>query len=125
MSGLQVTASKVGLLLECVRPFDPKLDPEPDAPGEAALYGTEFHREMHRTMNGLRRARGPAAAHVLRAWGVLSPWLWNSPWGRLHIESAEQPLATLLVGEITRLCRFEEAGHRYDLLPGEIGARRI
>jgi hypothetical protein len=136
---LQITASKVGLLLECQRPFDPEVELDPEEIGEGALYGTEFHRLMARMREGHRDAVvGQMGPHLKAAWECLQKWLGgDNEWGKFEIVSGEQPLASrfLPAGRahlvFSRHCDFQEEGHHYDLKPGEIGgtpdllARRV
>jgi hypothetical protein len=148
MSGLQPTASKTALLLECSRPFDPETEIEERETGAAAEYGTAFHAIMHQAFvtgaampagteyerllvipdrynTSVEVARG-LAAHVREAETCLRTWMAGAnPWGlKLKVESAEKPRAVRLSRdgvESRRSCKFEASTHVYDLRPGEIG----
>ena len=50
---LQKTASKTALLLQCPRPFADDTETEADPPGEAAIYGTRWHKATASTLTWL------------------------------------------------------------------------
>lgn len=79
---VQKSASKTALFLQCPRPFSQETETEHDEPGEAALYGIEFHKEMAELLRG----NGPESSmtgdlfvHVNRAYSELL--LWMTPGG--------------------------------------------
>lgn len=47
---MQPSASKTDLLLQCSYPFDPKRTLMSEPPGEAAIYGTQFHKAMEQLL---------------------------------------------------------------------------
>lgn len=87
MSRRQITASKSALLLQCPRPFEDGVEWEDREPGEAAQYGTRWHREMaavlsaHDAMGeGTVRALQSeddsyVGEHVMRAYDALLRWM--------------------------------------------------
>jgi hypothetical protein len=78
MSGLQITASKTGLLLQCPRPFDPETETEVGDVGEAAVYGTRFHKGMAAILRGRLDdvcEDDELRAHIRRAHNELEAWM--------------------------------------------------
>src|SRR5882762_5747985 len=82
MSGaaIQKTASKTALLLQCPRSFSEGVELEEQSAGEAAIYGTRFHKGMAQYLKGDEPASArlngdfaldkhiDAALNELRAW---------------------------------------------------------
>ena len=139
--GLQDTASKTALLLECTWPFEESTRITQEPPSEAMRYGSAFHkifeqrfRQQHRDYVGVAAQYGvdPAALqnHTMIAYNYLLAWLeGDNVWDETfpHIRVIEQPCAASLTAHPSaylctpRPCEFEEETHTYDLLPGEFG----
>lgn len=141
MSAAQVTASKVGLLLQCGRPFSEGVALENHQTPKAA-YGSAFHACADLRIRGLKYDTEAicakwgvpevleVAAHVENAMEVLEKWLAGAnPFGeRFRVVDTEKHLATQLrkprgasLQVKSRSCDFDEETHHYDLRPGEIG----
>jgi hypothetical protein len=140
--GLQPTASKTALLLECQRPFDPETEIEEREPNEAATYGTKFHAAMLRVMTGQRWADTDLdfVRHVDAARECLQTWMNDNVFERKFKIAkigpkrkefdAERPRALQIYLDAfdgasyhahMRSPAFDEETHQYDLRPGEIG----
>ena len=132
--GIQDTASKTSLLLECQRPFDPEVETE-DSPGEAARYGSAWHEGLALRAQGKPvkpkelaekfevegfEVGGGLGAHIDEAWKQTSAWLKRE---KLTIIEIETPHAAQIgVNQVfSRKVEFEADGHHYDLKPGEFG----
>jgi hypothetical protein len=134
--GLQDTASKTGLLLECQRPFSDEVEIEPDEPGEAARYGSAWHEGLSLRAKG-KTVKPNALAekwevsgdglgrHIDDAWKKTESWIAKE---RLRIIQVETPQASLVscrwqgpIDVKTRPVAFDEAEHQYDLEEGEFG----
>jgi len=80
---MQITASKTALLLQCPRPFSKGVEIEPSDPGEAALYGQQFHRyiaallreEIPELLIGEPTPSLELVQHVHRAYDELQAWM--------------------------------------------------
>jgi len=88
MSKMQITASKTALFLQCPRPFSSDVELEGDEPGEAAVYGTRFHKTMAIKLLTTRGAtytlvNEELERHVLAAYDELQAWMQpgGNPWG--------------------------------------------
>jgi hypothetical protein len=136
--GLQPSASKTDLLLQCARPFgDVDIDTSPAR--IEARYGSAFHLCMAGALRGqtidceiaLKQYDCPHSStdvaalreHVADAWCELDDWLagsniWDEP---LTVVTIEQSYAYNLTTCILRETTLEEETHTYDLRPGEIG----
>jgi hypothetical protein len=143
----QVTASKVGQLLKCVRPFSPGTPLDPDDAGEAAHYGTAWHEcqeilvksggllDLEDALAALQKVSLPSGeakslhAHALEGWHCLNKWLMgDNPWGetfRVVDTEAHHATAFQRIGPkysaTSRVCDFDLETHTYDLRPGEFG----
>jgi hypothetical protein len=125
--GIQPTASKSDLLLNCQYPFDPALDlGEPEPPGEVAEYGTDFHWKLHAALQGAT----PADNHVKGSLSIIQGFMaGENPWGyKFEATSMETPLALRIkalgparVTWAARQVDFSAEGHSYSLAPGDIG----
>lgn len=84
---LQKTASKTALLLQCPRPFAADTETEADPPGEAAIYGTRWHKNAAILLNWMKSGRPDStdigtryedleeANHVKNAFDALDAWM--------------------------------------------------
>lgn len=135
--GLQITASKSALLLQCPRPFAPDttIDDESNQASEGARWGSAAHLCLdEKRVTGKFSAKsalvkygfekpspksiGDLENQVNAGWSVLQAWLKENS---LRIVSGEMPLAYRLDTGQRRLAHFEEDGHRYGLSLSEIG----
>src|ERR1017187_1151754 len=138
--GQQITASKVGQLLKCARPFDPLTPLEDDDPSEPARYGSAAHEllEIKVTTGELaiedainacaKFGLPPGTAeellpHAQDATHTLQKWLLgDNVWGdKFTLVDTEVHSAWNPVTGKSRTCGFDEETHHYDLRPGEIG----
>ncbi len=130
----QVTASRVGLLLSCARPFDPAVEHTPTVATEAMRYGSALHEalELQTTVDFaalIAKWDLPAEcadelrAHAIRTLACLKAWLnKGNPWGAVFkVVSRETHRATNIIRLQTRECAFEPDAHTYDLRDGEFG----
>ena len=136
MSANQVTASRIYLLLECSRPFDPNVETVREEPTEAMRYGSAFH-EVLELNAGPKDVRAIAkkwgidatelAQHATRALLYLKKWMaGDNIWGEtFRAVFKEQHLATRVSVDAQRVdsreCDFDAETHHYDLQPGEFG----
>lgn len=129
----QVTASRVALLLECTRPFDPAIEHDEREETEAMRYGSCVHEILEGFAKG-----GPAlppemqkvakrwnveldVEHPLTAWKALQKWMTKkgNPYGEsFEIIGTEQSLKMARIGVP---CAFDKESHTYGLEPGEWG----
>jgi hypothetical protein len=147
--GLQTTASKTALLLQCSRPFaeDVALSRES---GAAANYGSAFHGALEAVVRRAERCEAEMLkkwavsdatveelrAHVDQAYTVLLKWCnGDNPFGaKFSVTDTEKHLATKIrrapggsyassyaYSVASRECDFDEATHHYDLRKGEMG----
>jgi hypothetical protein len=90
---LQKTASKAALLLQCPRPFSEGVDLEYDEPGEAAIYGTRWHKEISTRLWGVSPCdNNELGRHVSAALKELRAWMLpdGNPFGlHFHITEVE------------------------------------
>lgn len=140
--GLQPSASKTDLLLQCARPWDSEVEINREPPRYEARYGSAFHLGMAQRASGFTPSDEAYAsylykydcpdgevetlalkAHVEESWDLLEKWLaGENPWEtKFVIEGVEKSLAYDPAARTDRPCRFEEEGHHYDLEQGEIG----
>lgn len=129
--GIQVTASKVHLLLECARPFDPATEIEPEEKGEGAEYGELFHDAMRQFATtkdgGTITISKEVYDHAKRSWDRLTGWMaGDNPFGLVfRIVEAEKPRAMGInetgVSYRHAKVKFDSATHTYDLRANEIG----
>lgn len=119
--GIQPTASKTDLLLQCARPFSEGVEIEAREPGEAALYGTAIHKELESLALGA--SLDSVSEHARQAWGALQRFLeGENPWGEtFKIVRAEIHQAWKPGGAVRNGVAFDEGAHTYHLRPGEIG----
>lgn len=99
--GLQVTASKVGLLLECSRPFASETKVEREEVGEAAKYGSALHEVLYLGRKadvdaiaakwGVEEHATELHAHAVRVLAFLRKWMGgDNPYGlTFHTVSKE------------------------------------
>lgn len=77
---MQPSASKAQLLLDCPYPFNLANLP-PGEVGEAAVYGTRFHKAIEELIHGRYEPRDPElSAHVHNAYEKLTAWLEDKGW---------------------------------------------
>ncbi len=136
--GLQVTASKTGLLLECVRPFASDTPIEETDASEAMRYGSAFHEVLEHTAQadtGVIAAKWGSdidpkelKEHAGRTMRFLADWIaGDNVFGETFtILGKETHRATRVPpadagGAATRICEFDAETHTYDLRPGEFG----
>lgn len=84
---VQKSASKTALLLQCPRPFSADTETEDSEPGEAAIYGTRWHKKAAQildahtplTPDGFYETEGAVVdelgSHVIRALDALAAWM--------------------------------------------------
>lgn len=143
--GLQPTASKTSLLLQCGYPFDPKREiVKEEDPGDPARYGSAFHALMAYVVMGgpfsgtrwEKRVASEArkwgvradelAPHVQAARKVLVKWLHGrNPFGVTFHKpgqvTVEQSRAWDVYGGTSRDAHLDEESHTYDLNATEMG----
>ena len=134
MSAFQPTASRAALLLQCPRPFakDTSIDPDDNAPGEAALYGTRFHAALARLLAEdilfADTVSDELILHVKRAYEEIHAWMrpegnpFNRQFKVVAVEAARSmrisKQGATISGDTT--LHDPDGEHRYDMLPGEI-----
>jgi hypothetical protein len=131
----QITASRSALLLQCARPFDPKVDwLRDDTPSEGAQYGRAFHTAMAGAFAKVpTELREEVLSHAKTALRELYRWLRSNPFrnfmGDVHTVEGSYalnvaaPRMPSAVAFTARECRGpREEDHLYpDLAPQEIG----
>ena len=116
--GIQVTASKSALLLQCPRPFEEGTEIEPSEPGEAADFGTRVHKALERfAKNQAISLDAEAEAHARAMWAETQRWMKAGKW---KIDSIEVPKAWRDDGNLECVA-FDEPTHTYELRDKEIG----
>lgn len=113
--GLQLTASKTALLLQCPRPFAPSTEIEIDKPGDAALYGSAFHECMAISIGALHKLTPPKIVdfrEVAACWGArrIDPQILGQ-----HVKQALEAIQNFIGGQNPWGCKLrvvsvEEAG---------------
>ncbi len=134
ITGMQVTASKTSLLINCARPFDPEVEREPQESTIEMRYGSALHEacEVSRKTDFASLAAEwelppecakELKAHTIRTLACLKSWLQGgNPWGEtFRVVSRETHRATHIKTLVTRECDFDAETHTYDLQPGEFG----
>lgn len=139
--GVQDTASKTHLLLNCPRPFAADTPIESQEAGEASRYGSALHEAAEHLLNATEapdltakwslptESASAIAAHASQVIMLLQRWLaGENDWGCVfEVSGVERHLATRLrrvSGDIvvkTRECDFDSAEHQYDLASYEFG----
>lgn len=94
--GIQATASKTALLLQCPRPFASSVEIEPDRAGDAANYGTAFHEHMACEFD-LTRSPGKRGADVDAALMT-------------HVKQASQAMRAFIGGQNPWKIKFQVVG---------------
>ena len=116
--GIQVTASKSALLLQCPRPFEEGTEIEPSEPGEAAVWGTRVHKALERfAKNQAISLDAEAEAHARAMWAETQRWMKAGKW---KLDSIEVPKAWRDDGNLECVA-FDEPTHTYELRDKEIG----
>jgi len=138
--GLQPSASRTDLLLQCQRPFDPATYIEYVEAGEPARYGSAFHWMLAGLFLGMKgEDYGAEAAlarynmtgrsnpdtlteHVFEAKAIMDRWLkGDNAWGsRFKIESVEGPLRFNFSPVRVEQTTLDEATHEYDMAGWEM-----
>ena len=133
--GIQPTASKTGLILQCPRPFSEDTEVEPRDPEEPARYGSAIH-EVHKKVwlgtfkagdaselvDKYRLTKTPPAdleRHGVTSQSFVAKWLRNK--GYTKVVSVETPHKIHLVAGKVSDAKLDEESHTYDLEPGEVG----
>jgi hypothetical protein len=139
--GVQDTASKTHLLLNCPRPFAADTPIEHQEAGEPSRYGSALHEAAEHLLNGTAApdltkkwslpAESAAAisAHASQVVMLLQRWLaGENDWGCVFtVSGVERHLATRLrrapggIVARTRECDFDATEHQYDLTSYEFG----
>ena len=131
------TASKTALLLQCPRPFSEDTETEPDEPGEAALYGTRWHKAVahhygsetheHPGFPEDRTEREAFIAHVEQGTMALDEWMrpTGNPWGlSFQVTEVETSRALDLTkssdGTIKAILHEQGNAHEYTTEKGEV-----
>jgi len=114
--GLQPSASRTDLLLECSYPFDPKHQLAPTQAGEPARYGSAFHEVIAKHIK--RGKRGPSTK--LSVWASAALEHYDLPAGLLdelvpHVAQAWPALDTWLRGKNS---------WKQDFTAGEVGVEK-
>lgn len=134
---MQVTASKVGLLLNCQRPFDPATPISREEPSEAMRYGSALHEALEHEGRKVdfealaKKWKLPSQCavelqqHAIRALRFLTDWMRKNQFEvKFQAVSRETHRATRF-GKMrapeTRTCNFDVETHHYDLHKGEFG----
>lgn len=125
--GLQPTASRTALLLQCSRPFADDVEIPPESVGEAAEYGTLFHSFLY----NLVFPRKPLTFSVPREWDreldrhsrlayrSLKQWMKTEG---LRKVNGERPLAFNPFSErLAKQTDFDSETHTYSLPPNGVG----
>ncbi len=140
--GIQHTASRTALLLECARPFAEDTRIVPNDATEAMRYGSAFHEicelGSRAKPDKIATKWGPGLdadelhAHAVKTLAFLKDWLaGNNIYGEtFEVVGVERHQAVRVWrprGEITlrvdvRECEFDAESHFYTLRPNEFGA---
>lgn len=136
--GIQPSASRTGLLLDCPRPFDVEVEIEPDPPREPSRYGSAFHQVLAHWLSqskGLKpevhaRAIDKAvrqwdvkhtaeelSGHVKSSYKVLRNWIEKEKLRVVEIECAYAVNPS--TGKVRPIKPHDE-DHRYDVEEGEM-----
>lgn len=138
--GIQPTASKTALLLQCGRPFAEDTELGEREVGPEAIYGSCIHELLARSLscNGVNLEQTKticdrwgiedmleARAHVDSILKCLELWCVENPWGRqFRVVTVEWPQGTKVSkcgNGRSYTTDFDAASHTYDLRPDEIG----
>jgi hypothetical protein len=139
--GVQDTASKTHLLLNCPRPFAADTPIEHQEAGEASRYGSALHEAVEHLLNGTNppdltakwslptESAAAISAHASQVVMLLQRWLaGENDWMvQFTVTGVERHLATRLMRKAggiqarTRECDFSAEDHQYDLTSYEFG----
>jgi hypothetical protein len=139
--GLQPTASRTALLLQCGRPFAPDTHiPPPEEKGEDTLFGSAVHALLKQAASkggftlddaegeagfyGLTGLAGEVFLHASAMWKCLQEW--RTPEGNplgiaLKVVGVETPRAWRPPSGKPRDVSFDADTHTYEIQIGEIG----